>query len=70
MDLGKGVLYFALAAFVMFSAAVIGQKLLFNYVVDSVPSITAQCKDGTYSTSTNDRGTCSKHGGVKAWVVR
>lgn len=28
----------------------------------------AQCKDGMYSHSTNRRGACSRHGGVKAWT--
>lgn len=30
---------------------------------------TAQCKDGTYSTSTTARGTCSGHGGVASWLA-
>lgn len=29
---------------------------------------TAVCRDGTYSFSTHTRGTCSHHGGVKAWL--
>ena len=29
---------------------------------------TAQCRDGTYSFSTNRRGTCSHHGGVAKWL--
>lgn len=29
---------------------------------------TAICKDGTYSYSQNNRGTCSKHGGVQTWL--
>lgn len=70
MDLSKGVLYLVLAAFVAFSCAVVGQKLVFNYVVNAVPGISAQCEDGTYSTSKKDSGTCSRHGGVKVWVVR
>ena len=28
---------------------------------------TALCRDKTYSYSANHRGTCSHHGGVKAW---
>ena len=28
---------------------------------------TAQCKDGTYSRSTQHRGACSHHGGVAKW---
>jgi flagellar biosynthesis GTPase FlhF len=28
---------------------------------------TAQCKDGTYSTSKQHSGACSHHGGVKTW---
>lgn len=30
------------------------------------PAQAAQCKDGTYSSSTG-RGTCSRHGGVASW---
>ncbi|MEU0633615.1 DUF3761 domain-containing protein [Streptomyces sp. NPDC005989] len=29
--------------------------------------VTAQCKDGIYSTSKTFRGTCSHHGGVCYW---
>ncbi|MFF3787854.1 DUF3761 domain-containing protein [Streptomyces sp. NPDC001933] len=29
--------------------------------------VTAQCKDGTYSTSKTFCGTCSHHGGVRYW---
>ena len=28
----------------------------------------AQCNDGMYSHSSNRRGACSRHGGVKAWM--
>ena len=28
----------------------------------------AQCNDGMYSHSSNRRGACSRHGGVKAWT--
>ena len=35
----------------------------------SVPEgATAQCADGTYSSSQHRRGTCSSHGGVSQWV--
>ena len=70
MDLTKGVFIFIFAAFVIFSALVVGEKLIFNYVINSVPSVSAQCKDGTFSTSKIDSGTCSHHGGVRLWVVR
>ncbi|MFQ6398978.1 DUF3761 domain-containing protein [Nocardia sp. KC 131] len=30
---------------------------------------TAQCEDGTYSSSRHRRGTCSHHGGVARWLV-
>ncbi len=33
-----------------------------------VPSVSALCKDGTYSTSKRDTGTCSGHGGVERWM--
>lgn len=29
---------------------------------------TAKCNDGTYSTSKNHSGACSKHGGVAGWL--
>jgi hypothetical protein len=29
---------------------------------------TAQCRDGTYSSSKSRRGTCSHHGGVAKWL--
>lgn len=29
---------------------------------------TAICRDGTYSYSSNRRGTCSHHGGVARWL--
>ncbi|HZQ26950.1 MAG TPA: DUF3761 domain-containing protein [Acidimicrobiales bacterium] len=29
---------------------------------------TAQCKDGTYSSSQHRQGTCSGHGGVSRWL--
>lgn len=28
----------------------------------------ARCRDGTYSFSRSRRGTCSRHGGVEAWL--
>jgi hypothetical protein len=28
----------------------------------------AQCRDGSYSFSHSHRGTCSRHGGVAAWL--
>ena len=32
------------------------------------PGATAKCGDGTYSSSRNRSGTCSKHGGVAQWL--
>lgn len=29
---------------------------------------TARCRDGSYSFSQHHRGTCSRHGGVSAWL--
>lgn len=34
---------------------------------DRPAGATAKCKDGTYSSSANRRGTCSHHGGVAVW---
>src|SRR5205823_14734989 len=28
---------------------------------------TAKCKDGTYSAAKNERGACSRHGGIAQW---
>jgi uncharacterized protein YraI len=36
---------------------------------NSIPAgATAECRDGSYSFSTNRRGTCSQRGGVKRWL--
>ncbi|WP_338525345.1 DUF3761 domain-containing protein [Pseudomonas batumici] len=36
---------------------------------DRVPQgATAKCRDKTYSFSLHRRGTCSRHGGVMAWL--
>ena len=36
---------------------------------DRVPEgATAKCRDTTYSFSQHRRGTCSRHGGVMAWL--
>ena len=36
---------------------------------DKVPQgATAKCRDGSYSFSQHHRGTCSRHGGVSAWL--
>jgi len=36
---------------------------------DRVPEgATAKCRDKTYSFSQHRRGTCSRHGGVMAWL--
>jgi hypothetical protein len=32
------------------------------------PDATARCKDGSWSSSQNRRGTCSSHGGVAEWL--
>lgn len=39
-------------------------------ILKRVPGVTAICIDDTYSTSRRDRGTCSKHGGVKEWLIK
>lgn len=36
----------------------------------SVIGVSAECKDGMYSTSKRDRGTCSSHGGVRRWIMQ
>ena len=30
--------------------------------------VTAQCKDGKFTTSKRSQGACSSHGGVKYWI--
>lgn len=46
-----------------------GNTVCRPYASSSVPAdATAQCKDGTYSSSQNRRGTCSGHGGVARWL--
>jgi hypothetical protein len=35
---------------------------------DDPAGATAQCQDGTYSYSRHRSGTCSGHGGVRAWL--
>lgn len=39
-------------------------------IAHKVPSVSAKCKDGTYSTSKHKPGTCAKHGGVEVWIIR
>lgn len=70
MDLIKGVFIFVFAGFVLFSVSVVVDRAMDNYVIDNVPSVSAKCKDGSFSTSKRDNGTCSHHGGVAKWVIR
>lgn len=45
-----------------------GNEVPSPYYADTVPAgASAKCKDGTYSSSQNRRGTCSHHGGVAEW---
>ncbi|MCX7357775.1 MAG: DUF3761 domain-containing protein [Alphaproteobacteria bacterium] len=37
--------------------------------MEPVP-VTAMCRDGWYSYSPQQRGTCAGHGGVREWVNR
>lgn len=39
-------------------------------LLGAVPSVTALCRDGTYSTSDKKRGQCSSHDGVEKWIIR
>jgi hypothetical protein len=34
------------------------------------PGATAECVDGTFSFSQNNKGTCSDHGGVRRWLKK
>jgi hypothetical protein len=45
---------------------IIAMIVLGLFPITSSPAQAAQCKDGTYSSSTG-RGTCSGHGGVASW---
>lgn len=40
-----------------------------GFIIERVIGVSALCRDGMYSTSKRDNGTCSKHGGVKRWVI-
>jgi len=41
-----------------------------SVIVRNVIGVSAQCRDGMYSTSRKRAGTCSGHGGVKKWIIR
>lgn len=46
-----------------------GNTVCRPYATSSAPAgATAKCRDGTYSFSQSRRGTCSRHGGVAAWL--
>ena len=51
------------------SAAVVWPQSLAAQQRDPPASATAECEDGTYSTSRTARGTCSGHGGVAQWLA-
>lgn len=48
----------------------VGVQSFESRLIDRVPSVTALCRDGTYSTAEHKRGQCSSHGGVKRWIIR
>ena len=37
-------------------------------VYEAPDGASAKCRDGSYSFSQSRRGTCSRHGGVAAWL--
>jgi uncharacterized protein len=43
-------------------------KTRLNLLFEQYGTPSAQCKDGTYSLSHRDSGTCSGHGGVSTWI--
>jgi uncharacterized protein YraI len=46
-----------------------GEKVQSPTYYNTAPAgATAQCRDGTYSFSRSNRGTCSHHGGVRRWL--
>lgn len=46
------------------------EQIVEERIVELVPSISARCSDGTYSTSKRRPGTCSHHGGVAEWIIK
>ena len=47
--------------------AVLFGLLISTAKASKIIGVTAQCEDGYYTTS-NGRGTCAGHGGVKKWI--
>lgn len=63
------LLVVAVAAVVVLAMAAVAVDR-HSIITSSVIGVSAQCKDGMYSTSKHDRGTCSGHGGVKRWIMQ
>jgi hypothetical protein len=70
MDLLKALIFLIAGLFVGYASIIAFDEAAIKYITVKVPSVSAQCKDGTFSTSKRDSGTCSHHGGVRLWVVR
>lgn len=69
-DAAKGVLIFVLLGAGLFASALIADRMVYSYIASRVPSVTAKCADGAYSTAKTKRGACANHDGVDKWVIR
>lgn len=63
----KGAMILLLISVIILTS-VFGYNLISRAIIVTATNPIAECADGTYSTSSNRRGACSQHGGVKGWV--
>ena len=62
--MSRSIAYPTLLATLLFTAACPGQA-----PVGAPAGTTAQCQDGTYTSSATKQGACSGHKGIKMWYV-
>lgn len=65
-----GIVAAALAVVVLGMAYIHEQSQREQIIIESVIGVSALCKDGMYSASRRDNGTCSGHGGVARWIIK